>query len=205
MTTQTNQSLFPLPLLTTDDAPPAARELLGTARSRFGFVPNLLGVMANAPALLKGYLVLAAAFEKPSSRRRSGRSSCWRRASSTAASTAWRRTRRSRACRRSRRTSSRRCARTDRSPTRSCRRCASSPPRWSAPAAGHRPRSRLVSPGAGYRPAQALDVVLGIGVKTLSNYCNHLAATPLDDAFAVARWSPRATGEQTSADRHRER
>jgi AhpD family alkylhydroperoxidase len=33
---------------------------------------------------------------------------------------------------------------------------------------------------AGFTRAQALDVVLAIGLKTMSNYVNHLAETPLD-------------------------
>ncbi|WP_372625279.1 carboxymuconolactone decarboxylase family protein [Arsukibacterium sp.] len=36
---------------------------------------------------------------------------------------------------------------------------------------------------AGFNQAQLLEVVLGISQKTLSNYVNHLAKTPLDDAF----------------------
>lgn len=42
---------------------------------------------------------------------------------------------------------------------------------------------------AGHTPQQALEVVLGIGMKTLSNYTNHLAGTPLDEAFAGRTWS----------------
>ncbi|MGE3993953.1 carboxymuconolactone decarboxylase family protein [Pseudorhodoplanes sp.] len=45
---------------------------------------------------------------------------------------------------------------------------------------------------AGYTSQQALEVVLGVGMKTLSNYANHLAETPLDQAFAAAAWSKAA-------------
>jgi len=31
-------------------------------------------------------------------------------------------------------------------------------------------------------------VVLGVGVKTLSNYTNHIAGTPLDAGFSNAAW-----------------
>jgi len=41
---------------------------------------------------------------------------------------------------------------------------------------------------AGYGPKQALDVVLGISMKTLSNYTNHIAETPLDEAFEQLAW-----------------
>jgi hypothetical protein len=33
-----------------------------------------------------------------------------------------------------------------------------------------------------------LEVLVGVTQKTLSNYANHLAETPLDDAFAKAAW-----------------
>jgi len=36
---------------------------------------------------------------------------------------------------------------------------------------------------AGYGPQQALEIVLGIGLKTLSNYTNRLANTPIDNEF----------------------
>ena len=42
---------------------------------------------------------------------------------------------------------------------------------------------------AGYAPAHILEVILGVGMKTLSNYTNHLAGTPLDEAFAPVAWS----------------
>ena len=43
---------------------------------------------------------------------------------------------------------------------------------------------------AGYTKAQILEVILGISFKTLSNYVNHIADTPLDDAFAPKAWAP---------------
>ncbi len=43
---------------------------------------------------------------------------------------------------------------------------------------------------AGYSQAQVLEVVLAASLKTLSNYANHLAETPLDDAFASRAWRP---------------
>jgi AhpD family alkylhydroperoxidase len=41
---------------------------------------------------------------------------------------------------------------------------------------------------AGYSSETLLDVIMGIGMKTLSNYTNHLADTPLDASFADYRW-----------------
>lgn len=41
---------------------------------------------------------------------------------------------------------------------------------------------------AGYKHQQVLDVILGIAMKTLSNYSNHVAQTPLDDPFKPLAW-----------------
>lgn len=42
---------------------------------------------------------------------------------------------------------------------------------------------------AGYTPQNALEVVLGVTMKTLSNYANHLIDIPLDAAFAGEKWT----------------
>ena len=42
---------------------------------------------------------------------------------------------------------------------------------------------------AGYTRQTALDVVMGIGLKTLSNYTNHITHTPVDTAFQSATWT----------------
>ncbi len=42
---------------------------------------------------------------------------------------------------------------------------------------------------AGFTAAQYLEVVLGVSMKTLSNYINHAADTPLDDAFSSQEWA----------------
>ena len=43
--------------------------------------------------------------------------------------------------------------------------------------------------GAGYTEIQILAVLLAIGVKTLSNYANHLFHTSVDSAFAGHQWT----------------
>lgn len=42
---------------------------------------------------------------------------------------------------------------------------------------------------AGHTPQKMLEVVLAIGLKTLSNYTNHLAATPVDAPMENERWT----------------
>lgn len=43
---------------------------------------------------------------------------------------------------------------------------------------------------AGFSRAQILEVILGVSFKTLSNYTNHVADSPLDKAFETGAWSP---------------
>ena len=42
---------------------------------------------------------------------------------------------------------------------------------------------------AGYTRAQVLEVVLGVAMKTLSNYTNHIIDVPLDAAFQAEVWN----------------
>lgn len=41
---------------------------------------------------------------------------------------------------------------------------------------------------AGYGKQQVLEVILGIAVKVIHNYTNHIAKTPLDDVFRADVW-----------------
>ncbi|UJB67696.1 carboxymuconolactone decarboxylase family protein [Acaryochloris sp. 'Moss Beach'] len=42
---------------------------------------------------------------------------------------------------------------------------------------------------AGYSKANVLEVIVGTGLKVLSNYTNHVAQSPIDDAFQSNKWS----------------
>jgi uncharacterized peroxidase-related enzyme len=41
---------------------------------------------------------------------------------------------------------------------------------------------------AGYNKANVLEVILGTAQKVMSNYTNHVAKTPIDDAFKADLW-----------------
>lgn len=41
---------------------------------------------------------------------------------------------------------------------------------------------------AGYSHRAVLDVILGIAQKTMSNYVNHVATTPVDEVFQPLKW-----------------
>lgn len=48
-----------LPILTLDNAPEASRAFIDRAITNNGFLPNLVGVLANAPTALETYLTVA--------------------------------------------------------------------------------------------------------------------------------------------------
>lgn len=52
---------------------------------------------------------------------------------------------------------------------------------------------------AGYGAREYLEVIVGVSVKTLSNYINHAADTPLDAAFKQAEWSASPSNMSTVA------
>lgn len=41
---------------------------------------------------------------------------------------------------------------------------------------------------AGYSHRAVLDVILGLAQKTMSNYVNHVAQTPIDEMFKPLEW-----------------
>jgi hypothetical protein len=51
---------------TKETAPSAAREDLETAEKLFGFIPNLFGVLAEAPIALEAYIMLTKLLEDAS-------------------------------------------------------------------------------------------------------------------------------------------
>lgn len=185
---------------TENTAPEAARPLLEGAKKKFSFVPNLLGTMADAPALLKGYLTLAEIFDStsfsPTERQIilltiSHVNGC---AYCMAAHTV--------------------IAGMQKVPediVKALRDNTSiADPKlealrvFASEVADKRgyPSEEILKRflSAGYTKSQVLEVVLGVGFKTLSNYTNHIAHTQLDQAFAPAAWSEKS--EQAACKPH---
>jgi uncharacterized peroxidase-related enzyme len=52
-----------------------------------------------------------------------------------------------------------------------------------------KPADAVALVAAGYPKRTVLDVILAVGMKTLSNYTNHIARTPLDHAFEPRAWT----------------
>lgn len=43
---------------------------------------------------------------------------------------------------------------------------------------------------AGYEQQHVLEIIVGAAQKTISNYTNHVSETPVDSAFSAHRWEP---------------
>jgi AhpD family alkylhydroperoxidase len=170
-------------------APKDAQEALRSVADRYGFVPNLMGVMAGAPSLLKGYLRIAELFSQTSLTPIEQQvvlltvSACNRCDYCVAAHSVG--------------------ARVHHVPDDVVQALRAGQPiadarleslrALTADMVEHRgwPTEASVAAflAAGYAREQLLEVVLGVGMKTLSNYTNHIAHTPLDKQFASAAWS----------------
>ncbi len=172
-----------------ETAPEASRDILAGAKKTFGFVPNLLGVMAEAPPLVKAYTTLSRIFEEtsfsPVERQVvlltvSSENDC---AYCVAAHSV--------------------IAGMHKVPSDVVGAIRDGKPIADAKLqALHRFTAAMTRQRgwpteedtrafiqAGYTKTHVLEVVLGVGMKILSNYTNHAAATPLDAAFASAAWS----------------
>jgi len=52
---------------------------------------------------------------------------------------------------------------------------------------------------AGYTRGQLLEVIVGVAQKTISNYTNHLAETPVDEQLAAQAWTPPEERDERAA------
>lgn len=52
---------------------------------------------------------------------------------------------------------------------------------------------------AGYERSAVLAVILGVALKVISNYTNHVAETPVNDAFQKHAWTPKTKREGVAA------
>lgn len=180
------------PVHTFETAPAAAMETLAAVNKGLGFVPNLYAVMAEAPALLKAYTTVSRIFDETSF------SATERQVVLLTVSYV---------------NDCRYCisahtviAGMQKVPADVVQAIRNDKPiadrklealrRFTAAVVSTRgwpsDADTAALLGAGYGKLQALEVVLGVGMKTLSNYTNHVAATPLDPAFAAAAWSKAA-------------
>ena len=169
-------------------APEGAKETMQQVRRMYGFIPNLMAVMAESPALVKGYATISQIFEQTSF-------------SNTEKQVVLLAVSYENAC----------------DYCMAAHSAAAEMTQVPAPVVAAlregRPlpdeklevlrqfvltvvKSRGWPTGeevetfldAGYTRTQIFEVILGVGMKTLSNYTNHMAQTPLDAIFQPKEW-----------------
>lgn len=182
-----------------NDAPEEARGPMQTAEDAFGFVPNLIGVMAHAPPVAEGYLALGGLLEKTSF------SGVEQQLLLLAISV------------------ENGCDYCVAAHTGGAMQAGADDEVIQALRAGDPlPDDRLAALTtftravvrergwvddeqveaflhAGFGEEQILEVILAVSMKTLSNYVNHVAETPLDEALEPLAWS-RPEGVGAAAD-----
>ncbi|QUR65781.1 carboxymuconolactone decarboxylase family protein [Mycobacterium spongiae] len=178
------------PTHTIESAPEAATPLLQAAKKAYGFVPNLLAGMAEAPAILEGYMTLSRIFNKAdltdterqiilmTNNRLNHCVYCMAAHTSISQGAGV--------------------------PADVIESLRSGTPIADAKLEALRNFAAVINEtrgwptpddveeflAAGYTRQTVLEVILGTGLKVLSNYTNHVAETQVDTAFAVNAWTP---------------
>jgi len=176
------------PVLTLDTSPADSKPMLEQTQQAFSFIPNLIGVMASSPAITEAYLSIASIFSK------SGLSPTEQQVVLLTAS-------HFNDCRycMAAHTAISSMQNIDMSIVQAIR---DDLPIADAKLQALRQFTRLVVENrawladsdvqtfldAGYEQSHVLDILVGVAQKTLSNYTNHLAKTPLDEAFSTVAW-----------------
>jgi len=175
---------------TAETAPAGSKAMLEGAQAKMGFIPNIFGNMAEAPALLEGYMALAGIFDGKSSLDDAERqivtmtnnilNGC---GYCMAAHTV--------------------IAQGQSVPEDVINAMRDGTPLPNAKLEALRTFSRIVNEkhgrpseaelqaffDAGYDQQAALDVVVGTALKVMSNYTNAITGTNVDEAFQPAAWS----------------
>ena len=171
-----------------ESAPEKSRPILEQVQKVFTFIPNLYGTFANSPALLEGYTGLDAAFEKTQF------SPVERHVVLLAASV-------ENECPYCRAAHSTVLKHFLKVPPEVVAAVRSGSPvgdsklnalvnltREIVSARGHVRASTIDGfVAAGYRKEQVLEVLIGVALKTISNYTDHLSPNELDQPFAAER------------------
>lgn len=177
---------------TPDTAPDAARPLLRGAKQQLGFVPNLYAHLAEAPAALKAYLNLSDFLGETSLSPTEQQLLALAISAENACGY----------CMAAHSTMARHMvqvpgdivdalrdgAELEEPRLEALRRFAVAAVRERGEVRG-KPLEAFLD--AGYTRQQAIEVMLAVAMKTLSNYSNHLFDTAVDDAFEAESWSAR--------------
>ena len=175
---------------TIESAPESSKPFLQGAKNAYSFVPNLLGTMAEAPAMLEGYMTLAGIFDKSdlseterqiilmTNNRLNGCTYCM------AAHTT--------------------LSQIGKVPADVIEALRAGTPIADAKLEALRQFAIVINESrgwpteeqvfdfiaAGYTRQTVIEVILGAALKVMSNYTNHVAETELDAAFSANAWTP---------------
>ncbi|HDR9319756.1 TPA: peroxidase-related enzyme [Burkholderia vietnamiensis] len=183
-----------LPLVSPDTTDARAKEVLESARKQAGFVPNMYAAMANYPALLDTYSHGYRLFRSEST------------LTSAEQETVFLVISRINECTYCVAAHSMIAARVSKTPAQAVEAVRTDAQIEDAKlrALAEFTRTMVVSRGnpssaelaaflaAGYTEKTALEIILAIAVKTLSNYTNHLFHTEVDNQFRDYAWAPPA-------------
>jgi uncharacterized peroxidase-related enzyme len=172
--------------LTLETAPEKSRPLLEKIKKSFKFIPNLFGTFANSPALLEGYMGLEAAFDKGSL------TAAERQIILLAASVE----NSCNYCKAAHSTVLKAFLHVPSEVVSAIRsKMPVSDPKLNALVNLTReivakrgyaePQAIENFLAAGYRKDQILEILIGVALKTMSNYADHLSPTELDQAFSA--------------------
>lgn len=172
-----------------ESVPEGSRETLAQVKQKYGFVPNLMGVLAESPAALNAYLSLGALVEKSSFTpveqqalflAVSVENRCEYCVSAHSAIAKMQQVPEQalEALRQEGRIEDPRLQALSRFAREVVRQKG-----W----VSEEEVEQFLS--AGFTKAQMLEVLVVVAMKTLSNYTNHIADTPLDEAFKPSAWT----------------
>ncbi|NVK56470.1 MAG: carboxymuconolactone decarboxylase family protein [Alteromonadaceae bacterium] len=178
-----------LTIHTVDSAPEAAKSMLNESVANFGMLPNLHGVMAEAPGVLESYKYLHDKALKTSFNKEQ-------------LTVVWQTANVEHACHYCvpAHTGIAKSMKVDDSIIDALRN--ESPLPETLEVLRETTRAIIIERGhpddalletffeAGYTKAQLLEIILILAQKVMSNYINHLADTPVDDAFRPFAWQP---------------
>lgn len=175
-----------------ENAKPEAADLLAGVEKKYGFIPNLMSVFADSPAALQGYVALSDLVGKSSFNPEEQQAIllatsyenncdyCMAAHSMVAAKMAGMPTDRLDAIRAGTQVSDKKIDQL----VRFTKEVVAS--------RGNISKETIAQfQSVGYTNQHILEVVLGVAMKTLSNYTNHIAETPLDPAFSGFKWNKR--------------
>ena len=172
--------------LTIASAPEASKPVLETIQKSFGFIPNLMAIFANNPTVLQGYLALDAVYEKGSF------TPTERQLILLAASVE----NHCNYCAAVHSTVAKGALHAPAEVVAAIRNNTPVPDKklnalvtLVKELVGERgyARDRVIQNfiAAGYKKEQVMELLLGIALKTISNYIDHISPAPVDQAFAA--------------------